>query len=90
MWFEVLSKSTEAYDRGLKAENYRRIESLRAYVLVSQPAPHAEVYERQPDGRWLLNEARGLEAVLAIAAIGVDLRLEDVYYRVDFNAPDGD
>ncbi|HWE95513.1 MAG TPA: Uma2 family endonuclease [Tepidisphaeraceae bacterium] len=88
--FEVLSKSTEAYDRGLKSENYRRIESLRAYVLVSQNAPHAEVYERQADARWLLNEARGLDAVLTIAAIGVELRLEDLYYRVDFNAPDGD
>ncbi|MDB5353838.1 MAG: hypothetical protein JWN24_291 [Phycisphaerales bacterium] len=88
--FEVLSKSTEAYDRGLKAENYRRIESLRAYVLVSQHKPHAEVYERQPDGTWNLREASGPEAVLKIAAIGVELRLEDVYYRVDFNAPDGD
>jgi Uma2 family endonuclease len=47
--FEVLSRTTEACDRGFKAENYRRIATLRAYVLVSQDSPHVEVYERQSD-----------------------------------------
>src|SRR5258706_1201652 len=59
---EVLSESTEAYDRGFKADNYRRIESLRAYVLVSQTSPHVEVYERPAGGAWLLGGAKGLGA----------------------------
>jgi Uma2 family endonuclease len=88
--FEVLSKSTEAYDRGLKAENYRRIDSLKAYVLVSQDSPHVELFERQADGLWLLREARGLDAVLAIPPIAVDLPLAEIYERVDFNVPDSD
>jgi Uma2 family endonuclease len=83
---EVLSESTERYDRGLKSANYRRIESLRAYVLVSQDAPHAEVFERQADGSWLLREARGLQATLSIRPVGVDLPMTEVYDRVDFSA----
>ena len=56
--FEVLSKSTEAYDRGFKADSYRQIKSLRAYGLVSQTTAHIELFERQPDGLWVLREAR--------------------------------
>jgi Uma2 family endonuclease len=85
--FEVLSKTTEGYDRGFKAENYRQIESLRAYLLVSQNSAHVETYERQPDGSWLLREARGLNAMLAIPAIGIELPLAEIYDRVDFSTP---
>jgi Uma2 family endonuclease len=84
--FEVLSPSTEAYDRGFKAENYRQIESLRAYVLVSQTARHVEIYARQADGSWLLREAKGSDGVLKIPSIGIDLPLAEVYDRVDFTA----
>jgi Uma2 family endonuclease len=84
--FEVLSKSTEGYDRGFKAESYRQVESLKAYVLVSQESPHAEIFERQPDGSWLLREARGLDATLAIPAIDVELPLAEIYDRVEFSA----
>jgi len=82
--FEVLSKSTEGYDRGLKSQNYRRIETLRAYALVSQTNPYVEIYERQPDNRWLLREVTGLESVLTISSIGVDLPLSEIYARVVF------
>jgi Uma2 family endonuclease len=82
--FEVLSQSTEAYDRGLKAENYRSIESLRAYLLISQYAPHVELYERQSDHTWRLSEVRGLDAVLAIPPVAITLRLAEVYARVEF------
>jgi Uma2 family endonuclease len=85
--FEVLSKSTEAYDRGLKAENYRRVETLQAYVLVSQDAPHVEIYERQAGGNWLLREVNTLEAVLSIPALGIDLSLAEVYSGVGFPPP---
>lgn len=84
--FEVLSPSTEGYDRGLKSESYRFIASLKAYVLVSQDTAHAEIYERQADGSWVLREVRGMESVLAIPPIGVELPLKEVYDRVDFTA----
>ncbi len=54
--FEVLSKTTDGYDRGFKAENYRRIAALKAYVFISQESPHIEIYERQLDGTWVLRE----------------------------------
>ena len=88
--FEVLSKSTEGYDRGDKADQYRRIDSLRAYVLVSQAAPHVEIYLRQPNGDWTLHVEEGLQATLAIAAINVDLPLSEIYDGVDFTTPPQD
>jgi Uma2 family endonuclease len=82
--FEVLSPSTEGYDRGFNAENYRQVQSLRAYVLISQRMPHAEIFERQPDDSWLLREVRGREATLNIPSIGVVLPLAEMYARVEF------
>lgn len=82
--FEVLSDSTEAYDRGLKAGSYRQIESLRAYVLISQHAPHVELFERLGDDAWRLREAKGLEASLRLEAIDVTLSLAELYDRVEF------
>lgn len=83
--FEVLSKSTEAYDRGEKADHYRQIATLRAYVLVSQSAAHVEIYQRQPDGNWLLHVEKSLGATLPIPAIGVELPLTEIYDGVDFS-----
>ena len=72
----------------MKAQSYRRIESLRAYVLVAQGAPFLEVHERQPDNRWQIREVEWLENTLALAAIGIDLPLSEIYDRVDFAAVD--
>ncbi len=85
--FEVLSESTERYDRGFKAENYRRLESLRVYVLVAQDSPHVEVYERQGDHSWLLREYKGLDAAAPIPAIDIVLPLSEIYFRVVFPPP---
>lgn len=82
--FEVLSKSTEGYDRGFKASNFRQVASLRAYVLVSQETAHVEVYERKPDDTWLLREASGLDGSIPIPGIEVTLPLAEVYDRVEF------
>src|SRR2546426_11011230 len=57
MVVEVLSDSTEAYDRGKKFEHYRQIPTLQAYLLVSQKEPRIEQFTRQPDGRWVLSDA---------------------------------
>src|SRR5207237_9462577 len=63
---EVLSDSTEAYDRGTKFEHYGQIASLREYLLVSQRKPRIEQYIRQEHGQWLLREAAGLNASLEL------------------------
>ena len=76
---EVLSPSTEATDRGRKFAHYRTIESLAEVVLVSQERVQVERYTRQPEGGWLLFEARRLEDRLAIASIACELPLADVY-----------
>jgi Uma2 family endonuclease len=81
--FEVLSDSTEAYDRGKTFEHYQSIESLSTYVLVAQDAPRIERYVRQEGGRtWVYTESHETEALLGIEAIGCDLRSEDVYTKV--------
>jgi Uma2 family endonuclease len=82
--FEVLSKSTESYDRGKKAENYRQLDSLKAYVLISQSSPHIEIYERHGDGFWFLTEAKGLDQELSIKCLGLKLPLAEVYDRMKF------
>ena len=83
--FEALSSSTEAYDRGAKAAHYRRISSLRHYVLIAQDAPHIECYTRQDESRfWYLTEADGLEAEIALTEIACVLKLAEVYDKVEF------
>src|SRR6185436_1384401 len=85
---EVLSPSTEAYDRGRKFAQYRTLESFREYVLVSQDEVRVEIFTRQDDGHWLLSQEAGrLEETVPLASIGCELRLADVYDRV-FEPPD--
>jgi Uma2 family endonuclease len=86
---EVLSPSTENYDRGKKFEAYRRLESLREYVLIAQDRPYIERYVRGDDGSsWTLTDARGLDAEMALVAVPAALRLADVYRRVTFESTD--
>jgi Uma2 family endonuclease len=80
---EVLSPSTEAYDRGRKFEYYRSIESFGEYLLVSSDRVHADLYTRQPDGRWLLTSAGRLEDSLDLQCVGCRLALADLYEKVD-------
>ncbi|HEX6624362.1 MAG TPA: Uma2 family endonuclease [Pyrinomonadaceae bacterium] len=83
--FEVLSPSTEAYDRGEKSLRYRtEIESLRDFVLVAQDRPRAEHFSRRPDGAWSRNEVSGLDGVLPLASIDCRIRLADVYDRIAY------
>lgn len=86
---EVLSPSTEQYDRGRKFESYRALASLREYVLIAQDRPHIERYVRQSHGEWLLSEANGLDASLELPSIGCTLALADVYAKVDFGGGSG-
>jgi len=79
---EVLSPSTEGYDRGKKAAHYRTLDSLREYVLVSQEEARVELLTRQEEDHWLLSEASRLEDTVTLGSIGCVLRLADVYERV--------
>jgi Uma2 family endonuclease len=74
---EVLSPTTERYDREEKFAHYRRIQSLASYVLISQEERRVEVFARNPDGSWTLRETRSGAAELP--AIACSLAVADVY-----------
>jgi Uma2 family endonuclease len=80
---EVLSDSTEAYDRGRKFEHYRHLDSLVEYVLIAQHRPHVESFRRQPDQHWLLTECSGLDGMLRLQSIDCELALAEVYAKVE-------
>lgn len=76
---EVLSNSTESYDRGRKFENYRQVPSLREYVLIGQRQRRIEKYLRQSDGSWVLTEVTGAEGEILLDTVGCSLSLERTY-----------
>ncbi len=80
--FEILSDSTEAFDRGKKIAAYRRIASLREYILVSQTEPSVERYSRNLEGQWTLTEFSGIGAVCTLPSISCDISLADLYRNV--------
>jgi Uma2 family endonuclease len=81
---EVLSPSTEKYDRGLKFRNYQQIPSLVEYVLVAQDEPLCDRFVRQADGSWALVSFVELTATLAFTSILVKIPLGEVYAGVTF------
>lgn len=83
---EVLSDSTEAYDRGRKFEHYRKLESLVEYVLIAQNRPHVESYRRQPDQQWLLAECEGLDGIVHLPSIGCELALAEIYDKLELSS----
>jgi len=82
---EVLSPTTEQYDRGKKFQRYREIPSLQEYVLIAQDTAHIEHFLRQDDGLWLFNDVTGLDSAIDLTSIGCTLKLSDVYEQVDFS-----
>jgi len=82
---EVLSKSTQDYDRGQKFEHYRTLPSLAEYLTVAPDRPHIEHWTRQEDG-WRLVEYADLTQTIQLASIGAALPLAEVYDKVDFAA----
>ena len=81
---EVLSDSTEAYDRGTKFALYRQIPSLQEYLLVSQGRVQVELYTRGPNDTWTLRDYRAPTEAVALASVGCTLALSEVYDKVDF------
>lgn len=84
---EVLSDSSEAYDRGDKFAGYRSIASFQEYVIASQKEPRIEVFTRQPDGSWMLR-VHGPGERAALASVGCAIEVDRVYADV-FEAPAG-
>ncbi len=83
---EVLSPSTESFDRGEKFPRYRTWNAtLNDYLLVSQTRPFVEHFRRLPDGTWNMRELIGLDATVTIESIGCALKLADVYDRITFS-----
>jgi len=80
---EVLSKSTQDYDRGQKFEHYRALDSLQEYITVAQDRVHVEHYARQNDNRWLLTEMNASDAVLRLPSLGCEILLTDVYEDIE-------
>jgi Uma2 family endonuclease len=80
--FEVLSPSSEAFDRGKKFAAYRRIDTLREYVLVSQTEPSIESYLRGPEDKWILTEYSGPDAICHLESIDCNIVLANIYRRI--------
>jgi Uma2 family endonuclease len=85
---EVLSQSTKDYDRGEKFEPYRTLDSLKEYVLIAQNKHHVEHFVRQPDATWLLSETNRLADTVELIAIGCQLKLTEVYDKIDLLEPE--
>lgn len=82
---EVLSKSTEGYDRGEKFAHYRKIETLMEYVLIAQNKHHIERYVRQQDNNWLMSETYNVQDTIKLVSIDCSLALAEIYDKVEFN-----
>lgn len=84
--FEILSPSTEAFDRGRKFLNYQRIPSLKEYVLISQEVPLLQRYVRQEDDNWLMMTSDGINASFSCFAVTPSIPLASLYARIEFTA----
>lgn len=81
---EVLSRSTESYDRGQKFEYYRRVNSLREYILIDQYRYYVEQFSKTEDDKWLLSEYQGDESVLSLSSVEFQISLSEIYENVEF------
>lgn len=82
---EVLSDSTEAYDRGAKFSHYRHVDALQEYVLVAQDRYSVERYVRQNDGQWLLSEVTTPDGAIEFTSIQCTITLSELYDKVVFS-----
>jgi len=81
---EVLSESTEAYDRGDKFTYYKSIPSFSEYLLVAQHRPHITQYVKQDDGSWRYGEVNEMSARLYLPSVDCGLELHEVYQDITF------
>jgi Uma2 family endonuclease len=86
---EVLSPSTADYERGGKFTHYRRLPSLREYLLVSHDRPLVEHYVRQGQDEWLLTEQRSLQETMVLPSLQCRLSFSEIYLKVRFPSEEG-
>jgi Uma2 family endonuclease len=79
---QVLSDSTQEYDRGEKFESYRTLATFQEYLLIDQSKPHVEQFVRQSESQWLFTEYRELESQVQLSSLPVELALKDLYEGV--------
>jgi Uma2 family endonuclease len=84
---EVLSPSTERYDRTGKFLRYQRIPSFAGYLLIMQDTPRVELCSRQANGSWEWSIAEGLEATITLPVLNCTVTLADIYNLVQFDGP---
>ncbi|TAF51097.1 MAG: Uma2 family endonuclease, partial [Oscillatoriales cyanobacterium] len=80
---EVLSTSTEGYDRGEKFAAYRTIPTIQEYVLIAQDQPLVEQYVKQSESEWLFAETRGLEQGVTLRSVAVEIALAELYEAIE-------
>jgi Uma2 family endonuclease len=85
---EVLSKSTEGYDRGDKFTHYKSIPSFQEYLLIAQHRPHVTQFVRQADNSWLQSEYNDLAAVVSLVSLDCAIPLREIYEGITFAAPE--
>ncbi len=85
---EVLSKTTQDYDRGAKFKLYRDIESLKEYILISSLETLVEKYDKQVDGSWVLHEYKNVANTFTTTSIDLLLTVKDLYRNVNFEIPE--
>ena len=83
---EALSESTADYDRGGKFKLFRTIPSLTEYLLIDQYEMHVEQFSKTDDNKWVLSEYDGADAMLRLSCVEFEMRLGDIYDRVDFES----
>ena len=83
---EVLSPSTESYDRGKKALHYRTVPSLQEYLLIAQDSYRIEHYKRNVNGEWLVIDIIGLDSFVDLGSIECGLAVADIYEKVSLPA----
>jgi Uma2 family endonuclease len=86
MIVEVLSDSTEAYDRSGKFAAYRTLPTFQEYVLIDQYSLHVEQYFRTEPNKWIFSEYDGEAALLKLSAVPFEISLADLYDKVEFEA----
>lgn len=86
---EVLSPSTEDYDRGKKFTQYRSLPSFKEYVLITQDEAKVESWYKQEENVWRISNAKGLNSSIYLYSLDIEIKLSDIYYLVDFDVATG-
>ncbi len=87
MLIEVLSPSTEAFDRGEKFTYYKSIKSFTEYILIAVNRPHVTQFIKQNEREWIQREASGLDENIFSPTFNIEILLSEIYLDVEFPEP---